>query len=156
MKKSILHKDTFATKKTDTSAYLDSLMVNEQTLQVDEAFPAIAAGAARLGPHLMKFGRWVLPKLKKAGTTIVKNPWKSASATTAATVAATTIPEIPKVTSSVMQTLKNIAEKGADLTSSSTWQGMAVSAGLTAGAGLLLYKMYKDWLASRKDDEDDE
>ena len=156
MKKSILHKDTFATKKTDTSAYLDSLMVNEQTLQVDEAIPAIAAGVARLGPHLMKFGRWVLPKLKTAGTTILKNPWKSASAATAAATAATTIPEVPEVTSSVMQTLKNIVKAGEGATDPSTWQGMAVSAGLTAGAGLLLYKMYKDWLASRKDDEESE
>ena len=86
MKKSILHKDLFTAKDTNTNEYLDVLTLNEQTLQTEwlGAARVIGQGAAKVakpawqatkwaGSKLGQLGKWATwggPK-RKAATTII-------------------------------------------------------------------------------------
>jgi len=171
MKKSILHKELFTARDTNTNEYLEALTLNEQTLQTEWVVPT-ATAIGRAAVPVAKAGwqatKWTASKLAQfarkkpiitaVGTTAALNPdatkeiatniidtGKSVadSAETVTNLAATTA----DATAKTLEIVQNTTDK---ITDPSHWGSSAAKAGLSIAAGVALYKMFSNWL--RKDE----
>ena len=125
MKRSILHKETFTTRNTDVSSYLDDMVINEETLQLDE-------GLLSLIPKFFRTlggGRGGWTGLKRAGLV--------GGGLTAGKYG--------------LDFTNALKQKGADLMDPESWTDAALGIGLTTAAGLAVYNLFKNWMANKEE-----
>ena len=125
MRGSILHKETFQARDTDTSTYVDDMMLNEQTLQLDEG---------------------ILGSAFRAFRDFMANPktWKASAATGALAAGGIGANQALQLTNAMKDNLANLLDPN-------SWVGTAATLGIGATAAFAVYNLFKNWMAEKEE-----
>ncbi len=136
MKRSILHKETFTTRNTDVSSYLDDMVINEETLQL-EAGPKVEAAKG--------FVKWLVGGVAKPTTLQAgKNTLKLGAGATA-------LGAIGLGGKKAFELIDKIGQSAGDLFDKDTWVGTAMTIGVGTAGALALYNLFKNWMANKEE-----